>query len=227
MAKRNVKRSVRRARREAARKRQQRSTYLLLGLLLAAAGGYLFWPRTPAPEVPQARLENNPIYGPADAPVTITEFGDFTCSACKAWHEAGIVFQIVEDFGGSVNLEWRDLPVITADSPLAAEAGQCAHDQGMFWEYLDRVYREPGSSYTNARPDDLPRYAEEIGLDMAAFDACLESGAHRATVNFDLEFGRSLGLGGTPSFLVNGTRVIGGNPELIIQAINTALSSQN
>ena len=120
-------------------------------------------------------------------------------------------------------MEWRDFPVITADSPKAAQAGQCAHDQGLFWEYLDRVYNEPGSSYTNAGEDNLRRFAAEVGLDINAFNTCMDNNQH--TVDYDLNAARDLRLPGTPAFLVNGKLVIGANPELIAQAIDEALAA--
>ena len=87
------------------------------------------------------------------------------------------------------------------------------------------MYNEPGSSYTNADSSDLVRYAGEIGLDMQAFNACLDSGAHRATVSLDREAALGLGLRGTPSFLVNDTPVVGANPELLIRAIEAELNN--
>ncbi len=220
----------RKARRQRAihrKKRKHWANLAVLATVIGIAAAVLLWPRTPPVEVAPERLDDNPSIGDPGAPVTVTEFGDFTCSACRSWHQAGVLLQIVEKYAGQVRLEWRDLPIITPDSPKAAEAGQCAHDQGRFWEYLDRVYREPGSSYTNARAADLPRYAADIGLDVHDFQACLEDGRHRSTVSFDLDFARSLGLNGTPSFLVNGTPIVGGNPELIVQAIESALADSN
>lgn len=213
-----------RKQRRAAEKRQRTRNIAVIALLVVAAGAYMGFSRASVPEVPESRLLDNPILGPVDAPVTITEFGDFTCSSCRSWHQAGVLSQIVNQYQGLVRLEWRDLPIITADSPKAAQAGQCAHDQGRFWDYLDRVYNEPGSSYTNARPENLVRYAQDIGLDMGAFSRCLDNKQHLATVNFDLDFARRQGFNGTPSFMINGTRVVSGTPELIVQAVEAALA---
>ena len=199
-------------------------TIIVLALLALAVLAFEFYPRAEAPEVVESRLEDNPSLGPDDAVVVLTEFGDFTCSACKSWHEAGIVEQLLAYYGDALRVEWRDFPIITADSPKAAQAGQCAHDQGLFWEYLDRVYTEPGSSYTNAGLDKLRVYAADVGLDVDAFNACLDNNQHQRTVEFDLEAARDLRLPGTPSFLVNGEPVIGANPQLLAQAIEAALA---
>lgn len=199
---------------------------LIIGLLALAALGYAFFPRSSAPEVPLARLEDQPSLGSADAKVILIEYGDFTCSACRSWHQAGVIDQLLAAYGDVLRVEWRDFPIITADSPKAAQAGQCAHDQGLFWEFLDRVYSEPGSSYTNAGLNDLRRYAADVNLDLDAFNACLDGDQHHYTVAFDMDAARSLGLRGTPSFTVNGQPVIGANPQLLVQAIVAALSGQ-
>ena len=221
---------ARQERRLRARARQRHRRWINIAVLFsvfAAAAAFLLYPRPQQAAVPAERLEDHPTLGDPEAPVTITEFGDFTCSACRSWHQAGILLQIVERYAGQVRLVWRDLPIITPDSPKAAEAGQCAHDQGFFWEYLDRVYNEPGSSYTNARLEDLGRYAAEVGLEQSEFQACLEEGRHQATVSFDLDFARRLGLNGTPSFLVNDIPLVGGNPDLLVQAVESALAGGN
>lgn len=219
------KQKIKAKRKKAKRRKEQLKTLFILGVLGLLVIGYVIYPRTKAPEVSITRLEDQPTLGSADAKVVLTEFGDFTCSACKSWHQAGIVTELLAIYGDDLRVEWRDLPIITADSPKAAEAGQCAHDQGLFWEYLDRVYSEPGSSYTNAKETDLRRYAADVNLDIDVFNDCLDSNRHQKTVSFDLDSARDLGLArSTPSFLVNGKPIIGANPELLVQAIDEALA---
>ena len=100
---------------------------------------------------------------------------------------------------------WRDFPVITAQSPKAAEAGQCAYDQGKFWEYHDLLYeRAPALSVS-----DLKAYAAEIGLDTERFNQCLDSSQHQATVERDEQEAFRRGFRGTPSFLVNDQPLVG------------------
>jgi protein-disulfide isomerase len=217
-----------RARTRREKHRKQQITFGVLGVIIVAVAALFLWPKPAPPPVAQARLDDNPSLGAADAPVTLTELGDFTCSACRSWHQAGVLNQILSRYDGLLRVEWRDFPIITTDSPKAAQAGQCAHDQGQFWAYLDRVYREPGSSYSNGSPDKLRFYAQDVvDLDVEQFNACLDSNEHQMTVQYDLDFARGLGLRGTPSFLVNGAPVIGANPELLIQTIEAALASIN
>jgi protein-disulfide isomerase len=104
-----------------------------------------------------------------------------------------------------VRFVWRDLPIITAQSPKAAEAGQCANAQGKFWEYHDLLYaRAPALSLS-----DLKSYAAELGLDTTVFNQCLDSGQSQAKVAQNQQDAVSHGIHGTPSFLVN-TKVLVG-----------------
>lgn len=176
-------------------------------LLLVLIAAILFITSRPpkAPPLDESRLASNPTLGLDTAVITITEYGDFGCPACQSWHRSGIKEQILATYGNDIQFVWKDFPVITAQSPKAAEAGQCALDQGKFWEYHDLLYaRAPAINVS-----DLKKYAAEIGLDTALFDACLDSSQNRAKVEQNLDEARKLGLPGTPSFLVNGTKLIG------------------
>ena len=110
----------------------------------------------------------------------------------------------MENYGDEVKFVWKDFPVITPQSPKAAEAGQCALDQGKFWEYHDLIYTSQGLGISS-----LKRFAQEVGLDTNKFDKCLDSGLHKSTVDKDLNEARGLRLRGTPSFIVNGTKLVG------------------
>lgn len=206
-------------------KRQRLTNIAVFAAVLLAAGLYLLWPRPEALPVAQARLDDNPRVGPEDAPVVLTEFGDFGCPACRAWHNSGVIEQILGQYQGQIQFEWKDFPVITARSPKAAEAGQCAYDQDKFWEYHDYVYEQP-ANVVDLSDRALKSYADDVGMNMEAFNACLDSGQHERTVQVDWQAAMNLGLRGTPSFLVNGKPVLGGQPELIIQAIDEALSTR-
>ncbi len=102
----------------------------------------------------------NPQIGPKDAPVTIVEFGDYGCSSCMVWAAAGMRQQLLDKYGDKLRFVWADFPVITLESPKAAEAGRCAYDQGKFWEYQDYVYNH----YEGIETGFLKLYAERVGL---------------------------------------------------------------
>ncbi len=118
------------------------------------------------------RLASDPSLGLPSAKVTIIEYGDFGCTTCRGWEQAGVLKQIVAAYGNQVHFVWRDDPIITAQSPQAAEAGQCAFDQDKFWQYHDLLYaKAPALSISN-----LKSYAAQLGLNTAQFDQCLELG---------------------------------------------------
>jgi len=141
----------------------------------------------------------NPQIGPKDAPVTIVEFGDYGCSSCLIWAAAGVRQQLLDKYGNKVRFVWADFPVITLQSPKAAEAGRCAYDQDKFWEYQDYLY----NNYQGIEIADLKFYAGRIGLNQAMFDQCLDSGVKEAEVNLDFQDAMIRSLHGTPTFLIN------------------------
>lgn len=180
---------------------------VLVGALLLVA--FIFWPRPQQVTVDPARLALDPSLGPTTAPVTIIEYGDFGCTTCRAWFRAGIMDEVLAQYGDNVRFVWRDFPIITSQSPKAAEAGQCAFDQGKFWEYHDLLYeRAPALSVS-----DLKSYASELGLDTATFDQCLDSGQYQGKVDRSLQDARAHHFVGTPSFLING-QPLAGPPSL-------------
>jgi len=223
-----IKRQFRLEEQQRQRASKRNRSIVIVAVLALGAAAFILWPRAEVPEaavVSAERLASDPSKGADGAAVTITEYADFGCHSCRAWHQAGIIDQILDFYDGQVNFVWRDFPVITGRSPKAAEAGQCAYDQGEFWAYHDAVFEQPDDN-VDLRVDALKAYAVEVGLDMELFNACLDSGQHKDTVQADWDVGRTLGLRGTPSFLVNGSYVIGGQPDLIVQAIDQALAAQ-
>ncbi len=200
--------STKQVRREKRRSRtisRQWLGYGALALILLAAIIYVYT-RPKAQPLDAARLAANPTLGPATAKVTIVEYGDFGCPTCRAWERAGVLKQLTATYGDRIQFVWKDFPVITAQSPKAAEAGQCAFDQGKFWPYHDLLYEKaPALSIA-----DLKSYAAQLGLDTAKFNQCLDSGQDQAKVQQSLnEAEQQYAFPGTPSFLVNGTKVIG------------------
>ena len=206
----HAKKSSRVLKREAKAAQKRRSQFMqagVVGLAIVAVVAALAWPSSGMKAVSQVRLVSDPTVGAEAAPVVITEFADFGCHGCQGWHEAGIKDRILEEYGDKVQFVWKDFPVITQQSPKAAEAGQCAYDQGKFWPFHDLVYE----SHAGLAISTLKRHAEAVGMDMNEFNQCLDSGQHEATVAHDLEFARSLRLRATPSFRVNG-RTLPGPP---------------
>lgn len=194
--------------RERIRAQTTRRQWIGIGvlMLILVSAVFITSTRPKAQPLDQTRLASNPTLGSDSAKVVITEYGDFGCSSCRAWHNAGIMEKVIAAYGDQVQFVWKDFPVITAQSPKAAEAGQCAFDQGKFWEFHDHVYEE---GYLLGE-DDLKGYAAQLGLDTEKFNQCLDSGQNRAKVEQSLnEALREYAFPGTPSFLVNGGKLIG------------------
>jgi protein-disulfide isomerase len=152
-----------------------------------------------------ARLASDPTLGSPSAKVTIIEYGDFGCPTCRGWEQAGVLKQLVASYGDQVHFVWRDDPIITAQSPQAAEAGQCAYDQGEFWQYHDLLYAKAPALSSS----DLESYAAQLGLNTAQFNQCLDSEQDKAKIEQSMAEAQGYGFIGTPSFIVNGQKVIG------------------
>lgn len=152
-----------------------------------------------------------PVKGRPDAPVTVVEFSDFRCSYCrKFWSETLPRVEAEYIATGKVRFVYRHLVTLGPPSARAAEAAECAGEQGRFWGYHDLLFEQAASaSFTDGR---LTEYAKEVGLDLSAFGACLTSGRHSERILSESTIARSLGAAGTPTFLINGRLLIGAHP---------------
>jgi protein-disulfide isomerase len=174
----------------------------------------------------ERREEDDPLaLGEVDAPVVMIEWSDFQCPFCGAFAR-DTKPELMERYvdAGLLRIEWRDFPVIGADSPTAALAGRAAAEQGAFWDLHDEIYAEErGRDDGGLAEDALVEMADGLGLDADRFRDDLGDPAHREAVVADLELAQELGITGTPAFLVNGELMIGGQPtELFAQAIEQA-----
>jgi Na+/H+ antiporter NhaA len=146
--------------------------------------------------------ERDHIRGPEDAPVTLVEYGDYECPYCG---QAEVVIrELLDSFGDDLRYVWRNLPLndVHEHAQMAAEAAEAAAAQGKFWEMHDKLLDHQGE----LQPDDLGRYAEEIGLDMDRFWDDLHNRRHAARVAEDVASADASGVVGTPTFFINGKR---------------------
>ncbi len=158
---------------------------------------------------------DDPVRGPASAPVEIVEFSDFQCPYCGRVNPT--LDRLRKAFGDDIKIIFRDFPLtsIHPQAYLAAEAGECAREQGKFWEFHDRLF----ANQRALSLDDLKGHAEALGLDMTAFGACVEGGQAKARVEADLEAGQALGISATPAVFINGRLVSGAQPYEVFEAI--------
>jgi len=159
--------------------------------------------------------------GGAKAPVTIVEFSDYQCPFCKRGEDS--VQKVVETYGDKVRIVFRDYPLpFHPQARPAAEAANCAHDQGKFWEYNKKLFANQGSlSETNYKA-----WAKELGLDTAKFDECLAKKTHSAKIDKDIADGAAAGVNGTPAFFINGRSLSGAQPfEKFKEVIDNELAN--
>lgn len=175
---------------------------------------------TPAPSAPapaagqpppivQIATEGRPFLGPEDAKVTVVEFTDYQCPFCKR-HFDQTTPLLLQEYEGRIKLVVMNFPLnnIHPFAQKAAEAAECANDQGEFWEYHDLLFENQNALDVAS----LKRHAGNLLLDQAAFDDCLDSGAKSQQVQQDLQAGQRAGVTGTPSFFINGHNLRGALP---------------
>jgi protein-disulfide isomerase len=192
--------------------------FIPLAFILGLAGGYLLWGSSKA--TPTATAEANtikrvdvstdddPSIGPANAPVTIIEFSDYQCPYCQVWYKQ-VYKQLMAQYPDQIRFVYRDLPLpMHPEAVPAAEAAECAGEQGKYFQYHDALFEQ---KYGLNR-DAYEQYASDLGLDLSAFTACLDSGKYQAEIQADASDATNAGITGTPSFVVNGRLLIGALP---------------
>jgi protein-disulfide isomerase len=157
-------------------------------------------------------LDDDVVMGSASAEITMVEFSDFHCPFCGMFYDATmkpVKANYIDT--GKVKFAHRDFPLPSLHPQAAdyAEAAECAGEQGMYWELHDLFYdlnneyyaaRSAGETLENPFTLELlSTYAEQVGLDVTAFDACLAAGTFEAEVQADAQDGASLGVSGTPA----------------------------
>jgi protein-disulfide isomerase len=177
-----------------------------------------------ANKVYEVNLAAAPTKGADEAPVTIAEFAEFQCPFCQDVNPT--LQQIEERYKGRVRFVWKHLPLVgihshAMDASVAAEA---ARNQGKFWEYHDKLF----ANQKQLEPDDLRRYAQELGMDLARFDRDRQDPALKVKVQEDVAEATALGVRSTPTFFINGRLVSGAMPfETFSTIIDEELAKQN
>jgi len=178
-------------------------------------------------------LEDVPMMGDPDAPVTIVEYSDYQCPYCER-HFQQTMPQLLKNYieAGKVRYFFKDFPLtqIHPQAPKAAEAARCAREMGgddAYWQMHDRLFEGQGQWSNN--PEHVAvfnGYAGELGLDQAAFGECLDSGRYASAVVADLQEGAGFGVSGTPAFFINGQPLQGAQPYAAFEQVIEALLAQ-
>jgi protein-disulfide isomerase len=192
---------------------------------------------TPAPTESETQEgftdRGDPFRGDPEATVVFEEFSSYQCGFCGKYFQESYP-SVMSDYveTGRVIYVFRDFPLPgQPQSPLAAEAANCAGEMGggsAFWAMHDRLYaRQAEWSGRRNAGDILREYAGELGLGKATFGECLDSEATRAQIEADISEGIARGVRGTPTFFVNGRPLVGAQPyPVIAQAIDAALAAE-
>lgn len=156
---------------------------------------------------------NNYWLGAKDPKITLVEFADFSCSACKNTYPK--LREIIFNYASDVKVIYRDFPVISEDSLGLALAGRCAGEQGLFWLMHDGLFEEQGK-ITNSKLADI---AGQIGVDIDKFNDCLKNKKYLDDIKKDFAQGEKLDIKGTPTLFINGYKITGDIPKEALMKI--------
>lgn len=155
-----------------------------------------------------------PVLGDKNAPVTVIEFADFQCPFCKRWFDT-VEPELKKEYidTGKVKMYYRHYAFLGDESTWAAEASECANEQGKFWEYHDYLYEnQGGENQGDFSKENLKNFAVQVGVDADQFNSCFDSEKYAQKVKDDLEQGQKAGVQGTPSTFINGIMIDGAQP---------------
>jgi protein-disulfide isomerase len=190
--------------------------FIPIAFFLGLGGGYLLWGSnkpsaaadTNAVKRVDVSTDDDPSIGPDNAKVTVIEFSDFQCTFCQIWYKQDYK-QLLESYPNQIRFVYRDLPLPMHPQAIpAAEAAECANEQGAFWKYHDALFEQKYGLDRAA----YEHYASDLGLDAKAFAECLDSHRYLSEINADASDANRVGISGTPSFVINGRILVGALP---------------
>ncbi len=160
------------------------------------------------------------VLGPADAPVTMLEYGDYECPYCRGAYRD--VHRLLDEYPGQIRFVFRNFPIgqIHPHAEQAAEAAEAAGAQGKFWEMYELLLRTSASLEIDA----LIGYADRLGLDTGRFENEVRGNVYAARIEGDISEGVRNGVNQTPKFYVDGVRIDGKVPlEGLAAAVRTSV----
>jgi len=212
---------------------------ILAGLFIA---GSVVWNGMRPAGTPQAdnqpsglrevSIDDDPVLGDKNAPVTIVEFSDYECPYCKKSFDE-VLPALKKNYidTGKLKLVFRDFPLsFHANAHKEAEAAECARSQGgdsAYYQFHDKIFTQTTSNGTGLALTQLPVIAKSLGLNVSQFQQCLDSGTFKDEVDKDIADGSAAGVSGTPSWfigksskdgVINGQYINGAYPYATFQA---------
>lgn len=199
---------------------------VVLAVALAFSGGYIIGGagkattltggtlQQPTPQQPtaappqnsrvQVSVDDDPVLGSASAPLTIIEFSDYQCPFCQRFHQQTWT-QLKTDYidSGKVKFVYRDFPLpFHQNAEIAAEAANCAGEQGKYWEMHEQLFAKGSGDGTGLDAASLKSYAAGLGLNAANFATCLDGSKYASEIQKDTADGTTAGVSGTPTFFI-------------------------
>ncbi len=172
-------------------------------LILFAFVAFFVFVINPSPPIDFDALEGDGNFkGSENGEIKIVEFSDFQCPACQGAYS--VSKRIVSEYSNNIKFTYRHFPLTNIHSyaQKAAEASECAADQGKFWEMHDLLFE----NNTALSLEDMKGYADEIGVDSSVFVDCVTSGKKASKVAGDFAYGASIGINSTPTFFIDGQK---------------------
>lgn len=215
-------------------------TLLVVGLVVGLAVGWIVWSAPAGSEesasaspartgtagetiVDGVNVTDDPVLGPADAPVTIVEFSDFECPFCTRFANQTAPL-LRSQYGDRVRWIFVNNPLrsIHPDAYDAALAGECAAAEGRFWDFYDAMF----AGGTDASDQAVLAAARKIGLDVEEFESCWRNATYAEELAADIKEAQKFYILGTPTFFINGRRLEGAQPpEAFASIIDSILGS--
>ncbi|MGH9866918.1 MAG: DsbA family protein [Candidatus Polarisedimenticolia bacterium] len=167
-------------------------------------------------------VKGAPMKGDPKAPVTIVEFADYQCPYCASAQP--LIKQVMEAYPGKVRFVYKHFPLVSIhpNARPAAMAAVEAMQQGKFWEMHDLLYQ----NYSKLDRASLTTIAQQAGLDMAKFEKSMQSESHGPAVDKDMADSQSAGVNSTPTFFINGKRVMNRSYDVFKKMIDEALAAK-
>jgi len=141
------------------------------------------------------------LRGAKNAQVVLVEYSDFQCPYCQKFHPT--MKQVMANYGTKVAWVLRHFPLsFHVNAQVAAEASECASEQGKFWEFADKLFEKGQSDGTGLAKADLEKYAKDLGLNASKFNSCLSGNKYASVVSADQSTGSAAGVDGTPATIL-------------------------
>ena len=168
--------------------------------------------------------DDDAFLGDKDASVVLIEFSDYQCPFCRSfWRDTLPLIKSEYIDTGKATFVYRDFPLSFHPGAMpAAQATECAEEQGKFWEMHDKIFSEQdkqGTGTIQFDGNDVKKWAGGIGLNMDEFNSCFGSQKYDNEIAIDLKDGQAAGVSGTPTLFINGKSVVGAQPFSVFKSL--------